>query len=87
MEIPFTIKESQTSGTLFHLETFQGGAGAIMIRGAYRADDLVTPGQTLVFTEHDGTPLELTASAATIDGHVDLGPEGASDFAVAFGLD
>jgi hypothetical protein len=87
MEIPFTVKDSQTSGTLFHLETFQAEDGAIMIRGAYRADDLVTPGQTLVFTEHDGTPLELSASAATTDGHVDLGPEGASDFAIAFGLD
>jgi hypothetical protein len=44
-------------------------------------------GDVLAFVEHDGEPIELIATEATIDSHVEFGPESASDFAVAFGLD
>jgi hypothetical protein len=91
MEIPFKIKNSDTTGVLVHPEAFSGGTAVILIRAEYRLNDgsaeVLAPGSVLVFVEHDGEPIELIATEATTDSHVELGPENASDFAVALGLE
>jgi hypothetical protein len=87
MEIPFMVKDSRSPGVLVHPEGFKGEGEAFMIRATYRADDVLESGKVLHFTEHDGEPIELAVSSVSSAGSLELGPENASDFAVAFGLD